>query len=92
MSSRTFFSLLVATVLVYLCFMHAALVIRGICFLVSIFSSINAYCYLEHAVLFRNKWKTAESGKRRTPPGQSIIVGSIFLLLAIASMIFCFIR
>jgi hypothetical protein len=91
MSRRRDISLLVVTVLVcYLCFAHTSLVIRGICFLVSISLAIMAYCFFEHAVLFRHKWKTATSGKRRTPPGQSIIAGSVILLLAIASMIYCF--
>jgi hypothetical protein len=91
MSRRTSISLLVVTVLVcYLCFAHTGLVVRGICFLASIFLAIMAYCFFEHAVLFREKWRTATSGKRRTPPGQSIIAGSVFLLLSIASMVYCF--
>jgi 4-hydroxybenzoate polyprenyltransferase len=91
MNSRTSILLLVVTALVcYLCFAQTQLVIRGICFLVSIALAIMAYCYFEHAVLFRDKWQAATSGKRRTPPGQSVIAGSIFLLLAIASMVFCF--
>jgi hypothetical protein len=93
MNRWTSILLLLVTVLVcYLCFAHTHLVIRGICFLVSIVLAIMAYCYFEHAVLFRDKWKTATSGKRRTPPGQSVIAGSVFLVLAIASMIFCFHR
>jgi len=76
----------------YLCFAYTHLVIRGICFLVSVFLAINAYCYFEHAVVFRDKWQIATSGKRRTPPGQSVIAGSVFLVLAIASMIYCFHR
>ncbi|MGZ5543545.1 MAG: hypothetical protein ACXWIU_02625, partial [Limisphaerales bacterium] len=80
----------VTALVVYLCFAHAVLAIRGISFLVSICLAIMAYCFFEHAVLFRNKWRTATNGKRRTPPGQSVIAGSVLLLLAIASMVFCF--
>jgi hypothetical protein len=84
-------SLVLVTALVcYLCFAHTGLVIRGICFLASVSLAIMAFCYFEHAVVFRDKWKTATSGKRRTPPGQSIVAGSVFLLLAIASMVYCF--
>ena len=89
--NKTSISLLLVTVLVcYLCFAHTGLVIRGICFLASIFLAIMAFSYFEHAVVFRDKWKTATTGKRRTPPGQSIVAGSVFLLLAIATMVYCF--
>ncbi len=80
----------VTALVVYLCFAHTGLAIRGISFLVSIGLAIMAYCFFEHAVLFLNKWRTATTGKRRTPPGQSVIAGSILSLLAIASMLFCF--
>ena len=83
-------SILLLALVCYFCFEHPDLVIRGVCFFTSIFLAIMAYCYFEHAIRFRNEWKTATSGKRRTPPGQSVIAGSIFLLLAIASMVYCF--
>jgi hypothetical protein len=93
MNKRTSISLLLVTVLVcYLCFAHTGLVIRVVCFLASVLLAIMAFCYFEHAVVFRDKWKTATSGKRRTPPEQSIVAGSVFLLLAIASMVYCFHR
>jgi hypothetical protein len=91
MNKWTSMSLLLVTVLVcYLCFAHTVLVVCGICFVVSVFLAVMAFFYFEHAVAFRDKWKTATSGKRRTPPGQSIVAGSVFLLLAIASMVYCF--
>jgi hypothetical protein len=77
-------------VIIGACFAYANLVLRALCFLVSLFLAIMAFCFFEHAVIFRDEWQTATSGKRRTPPGQSIIAGSLFLLLAIASMIYCF--
>jgi len=90
MNRRRDISLLMVTVLVcYLCFAHTSLVVRVVGFLVSIGLAIMAYCFFEHALLFRDKWKTATTGKRRTPPGQSIIAGSVFLLLAIATIIYC---
>ena len=54
------------------------------------FLALMAFCYFEHAVLFRDKWKEPQAGRGTTPPGQSLIAGSIFLLLAIASMAYCF--
>jgi hypothetical protein len=81
----------VATVAIcFVCFAYMNAVVRVSCFLVSVVLAIVAYCYFEHAVLFHDQWKTATTGKRRTPPGQSMVIGSVFLLLAIASMIYAF--
>jgi hypothetical protein len=54
------------------------------------FLGFNAYCFFEHAVLFREKWKTATTGKRRIPPGESAITGFLFLVLAVALLAYCF--
>ena len=89
--SKLFILMSVVTVAVcYLCFTHTFLVIRGACFIASICMAIMAYCFFEHAILFRDKWQTATSGKRRTPPKESVISGIILLTLAIALMVFCF--
>lgn len=90
MSWRTAIFVLVTVLVCYFCFAYTGLVIRGICFLGSLFLAIMAFAFFQHAVLFRNKWRAATTGKRRTPPGQSVIAGSVFLLLAIALMVYCF--
>jgi hypothetical protein len=73
-----------------ICFVCPRFVIRALGVIVSLFLALNSYFFFEHAVLYRDKWKTATSGKRRTPPAQSVIAGFIFLVAAIALMIFCF--
>jgi hypothetical protein len=79
-----------SALVIFVCFAYTNIAIRVICFLVSVFLAIMAYCYFEHAVLFRDKWKTVTSGKRRTPPGQSVIIGSVLMALAAVSMVCCF--
>lgn len=90
MSKASIMLLLAAALICYLGFTHTKWVVRGVLFLVSLFSAFNAHVFFEHAVLFREKWKTATTGKRRTPPGQSIVTGSTFLLSAILLMALCF--
>jgi len=91
MNKWTSIRLAVVTLLVcYVCFAYTNIFIRVLSFLVAVFFAINAYCFFEHAVLFRNKWQTATTGKRRTPPGPSVVAGSIFLALAIGLMVYCF--
>lgn len=77
-------------VVIVLCDAYAGLVLRLVCFVVSLFLALLAFAHFEHAVLFREKWRTATTGKRRTPPGQSVIAGLVFLALAILSMLGCF--
>ena len=48
---------------------------------------VMAFVFFEHAILFRKTWMTATTGKRRTPPGQSVLIGFIALLIA-AALIF----
>lgn len=84
--------LLAAFVIAAVCFAYTNIVIRVICFLVSLFLVLMASAFFEHAVSFRNKWRTATSGKRRTPPGQSVIAGLVCLGLSIAFMLYCFHR
>jgi hypothetical protein len=74
----------------YFFFAHPNIVTRIVCFIVSLFMALNSYFYFEHAVVFRHKWQTATSGKRRTPPGQAVIAGSILLALTVAGMYWCF--
>jgi hypothetical protein len=80
----------VMVLFVWVCFAFPVIVVRVLGILASIFLALNAYCFFEHAVLYRDKWETATTGKRRTPPGQSVIAGSIFLALAVALIVFCF--
>jgi len=76
----------------YFCFTYFNIALRIACFLVSVPLAIMAYCFLEHAVLFRKEWRTTTSGKMRTPPGPSIIAGLVFLALATGLIICCFHR
>lgn len=80
--------LLVLLLIIGVCIAYPHVAFRAACFLISLFLALNAYFYFEHAVLFRDKWQTATTGKRRTSPGQAIIVGLIFLVAAIALMFY----
>lgn len=82
---------LVTALVCYLLFAHTDLVIRGVCFLVSIVLAFMAYCFFDHAVRYRKKWMRF-SGKRATPPKESLVTGLVLLALALASMIYCFRR
>src|SRR5687767_6695286 len=59
-------------------------------FAISLPFILMSYCYFEHAVEFRTAWRTATSGKRRTPPGPSVLIGFVFLAFALLPLLGCF--
>ena len=71
------------------CFAFPNIVMRIISVLIALPAGVMSYCFFEHAITFRD-WRKA-TGKRSTPPGQSIVIGTILLILA-AFFVYCGIR
>lgn len=81
MKKSSFILSLVVVSVCYLCIARTAIAISIPFFLVSLFLLLMSYCYFEHALFFR-EWRTATSGKRRTPPGQAFAIGTVLLVIA----------